>query len=86
MCAFKKCLPAVALAICGILVGCQQTPPSNTVVVPEKDKTPTPQTTEQTTTRTETKQTTPATVNPDGSTTPETTTTQKSQTVEKKQQ
>jgi hypothetical protein len=80
----NRTLQALALFLGGILVGCQQTPPSNTVIVPEK--TPAPQTTEKTTTQqTETKQTSPATTNPDGSTSPETTTTQKSTTVEKKQ-
>jgi hypothetical protein len=80
----KKVVPAAVLALGGILIGCQQTPPANTVVVP--DKTPAPQTTEKTTTtQTETKET-PAATNPDGSTTPQTTTTQKSTTVEKKQQ
>jgi hypothetical protein len=81
----KRCLPAIALALGGILAGCQQSPaPPSTVVVPGNS--PTPQTTEKTTVNSETKQTSPATVNPDGSTTPETTTTQKSTTVEKKQQ
>jgi len=67
----KTCLAVLALAMGGILVGCQQTPPAPTTVVVPGD-TPTPQTkTESTTTHTETKQSTPATVNPDGQQTPQ---------------
>ena len=81
----KPYTAVAALILGGILAGCQQTPPSPTTVVVPGD-TPTPQTTEKTTRETETKQSTPATVNPDGSTTPATETTQKSKTVEQKKQ
>jgi len=84
----KTYLPGLVVVIGGILAGCQQTPAPTTVVVP--GDTPTPQTTksESTTTHSETKQTTPATVNPDGSVNPatESSTTQKSTTVEQKKQ
>ena len=79
----KTYLWALTLVTGGILAGCG-TPQPTTVVVP--GDTPTPQTTERTITHTETKQSTPPTVNPDGSTNPASETTQKTTTVEKKQQ
>ena len=85
----KAYLSVLVLVMGGVLAGCQQTPPSPTTVVVPGD-TPAPQTskTESTSTHTETKQSTPATVNPDGTTTPatESSTTQRSTTVEQKQQ
>ena len=81
----NRCFLGFAMVAAGLLAGCQQSPPSpSTVVVPGNS--PTPQTTQSTTTNTETKQSTPATVNPDGTTTPATdsSTTQRTTTVEKK--
>ena len=81
----KTYLPASAVVVAGLLVGCQQTPPAPTTVVVPGD-TPTPQTSKTETTHTETKESSPATVNPDGTTTPatESSTTQRTTTVEKK--